>query len=39
MSESTNSTPVFKEEYQKQIADIYKQYQKTLCSSIGGNGK
>lgn len=30
MSESTNSTPVFKEEYQKQIADIYKQYQQTV---------
>ena len=27
---STNSTPVFKEEYQKQIADIYKQYQQTV---------
>ncbi len=30
MSESTNSTPVFKEEYRKQIADIYKQYQQTV---------
>lgn len=39
MSESTNSTPVFKEEYQKQIADIYKQYQQKVKPYVAQDAK